>query len=305
MSPVRHSSPVSPAPVAGQIVAAFGRHYLVETASGVTLSCVMRGKKGGAACGDQVLIQPATPGQGVIETILPRSTLLYRSDAFREKLIAANVTQIVIVVAAVPSFSEELVNRCLAAAESQRIKALIVLNKADLADPTRAAAATLLLYRELGYPLLQLSAKEDVTPLLPYLQGQLSVLVGQSGMGKSTLINALIPAAERATAEISVALDTGRHTTTHARLYHLDQNSRLIDSPGMQEFGLHHIDEADLAWGFIEFHPYLGQCRFSNCRHTGEPGCALAQAAEEGRIHPRRLAFYRKLAASLGNASRK
>ena len=305
MNPAHNSSSVSPAPVAGQIVAAFGRHYLVETTNEVTLSCVMRGKKGGAACGDQVLIQPTTPGQGVIETILPRSTLLYRSDAFREKLIAANVTQIVIVVAAVPSFSEELVNRCLAAAESQRIKALIVLNKADLADPTRAAAASLLLYRELGYPLLQLSAKADVAPLLPYLHGQLSVLVGQSGMGKSTLINALLPAAERATAEISVALDTGRHTTTHARLYHLDQNSRLIDSPGMQEFGLHHIDEADLAWGFIEFHPYLGQCRFSNCRHTGEPSCALAQAVQDGRINPRRLGFYRKLAASLGAASRK
>ncbi len=257
----------------------------------------MRGKKGGAACGDRVLIQSTTPEQGVIETILPRTTLLYRSDTFREKLIAANVTQIVIVVAAVPSFSEELVNRCFAAAESQRIKALIVLNKADLAEPTRAAAASLLLYQELGYPLLQLSAKDDVTPLLPYLQGQLSVLVGQSGMGKSTLINALIPTAERATAEISVALDTGRHTTTHARLYHLDQNSHLIDSPGMQEFGLHHIDSADLAWGFVEFHPYLGQCKFSNCRHTGEPGCALAQAVQTGKISARRLSFYHRLAA--------
>jgi len=305
LSTARNSPSVSPTPVAGQIVAAFGRQYLVETTHEVTLSCVMRGKKGGAACGDQVLIQPTTPGQGVIETILPRTALLYRSDAFREKLIAANVTQIVIVVAAVPSFSEELVNRCLAAAESQRIKALIILNKADLAEPTRVAAVSLMLYRELGYPLLQLSAKADVTPLLSYLQGQLSVLVGQSGMGKSTLINALIPAAQRATAEISVALDTGRHTTTHARLYHLDQNSSLIDSPGMQEFGLYHIDGADLAWGFVEFHLYLGQCRFSNCRHTGEPGCALAQAAAEGKINPRRLGFYRKLAAALGAALRK
>lgn len=259
----------------------------------------MRGKKGGAACGDQVQIQPTTPEQGVIEAILPRTTLLYRSDAFREKLIAANVTQIVIVVAAVPSFSEELVNRCLAAAESQRITALIVLNKADLTAPTLAATATLALYRELGYTVLQLSAKADVAPLLPYLQGQLSVLVGQSGMGKSTLINAIIPAAERTTAEISVALDTGRHTTTHARLYHLDQNSGIIDSPGMQEFGLHHIKGANLAWGFIEFHPYLGQCKFSNCRHTGEPGCALAQAVQAGKISARRLGFYHRLAGKL------
>ena len=305
MSTIQKKSPDAIPPTAGQIVAAFGRHYLVETAHGSTLSCVMRGKKGGAACGDRVLIQPTTTGQGVIESILPRSSLLYRSDAYREKLIAANVTQIIIVVAAVPSFSEELVNRCLAAAESQRIKALIVLNKSDLAEPTRAAAATLLLYRELGYPLLQISAKTDVTSMLPHLQGHLSVLVGQSGMGKSTLINALIPEAERATAEISVALDTGRHTTTHARLYEIDPDTRLIDSPGMQEFGLHHINGADLAWGFVEFHPYLGQCRFSNCHHTGEPGCALDSASKTGEINPRRLVFYRKLISSLGAALRK
>jgi ribosome biogenesis GTPase len=124
-------------------------------------------------------------------------------------------------------------------------------------------------------------------------------------MGKSTLINALIPEAERATAEISVALDTGRHTTTHARLYEIDQDTRLIDSPGMQEFGLHHIDGADLAWGFVEFHSYLGQCRFSNCHHTGEPGCALDIASKTGEINPRRLVFYRKLISSLGAALRK
>lgn len=258
----------------------------------------MRGKKGGAACGDQVEIQLTASGQGVIEAILPRSALLYRSDVYREKLIAANVTQVVIVVAAVPSFSEELINRCLAAAENQRIRALIVLNKSDLAGSTRAAAASLALYQELGYPLLQISAKTNAALLLPYLKGHLSVLVGQSGMGKSTLINAFIPAAKRTTAGISIALDTGRHTTTHARLYHLDENSRIIDSPGMQEFGLNHIDKEELAWGFIEFHPYIGQCRFNNCRHAGEPGCALAQAAQEGKISARRFNFYHRLAKS-------
>ena len=279
----------------GQIVAAFGRHYLVETTDGEILSCVMRGKKGGAACGDQVTFRSIASEQGVIESILPRNTLLYRSDAFREKLIAANVTQIIIVVAAVPSFSEELINRYLVAVESQHAQAIIVLNKIDLVEPTRVALATLLLYQKLGYTLLQLSAKKDISSLLPYLQHHLSVLVGQSGMGKSTLINALIPEAERATAEISDALDTGRHTTTHTRLYHFDKNSHIIDSPGMQEFGLHYINDADLAWGFIEFHPYIGHCKFNNCLHMNEPDCALTRAAQENRIEDRRLSFYRKL----------
>ena len=295
MSLVSSFSSDLPLPILGQIVAVFGRQYLVEFTSGEILSCVMRGKKGGAVCGDQVKIQRTTVGQGVIETILPRSVLMYRSNAFREKLIAANVTQVVIVLAAIPSFSEELVNRCLVAAENQSIKVLIVLNKTDLIEPTRAAITSLLLYRELGYPLLQLSAKMDVAPLLPYLQGHLSVLVGQSGMGKSTIINALIPAADRATAEISIALDTGRHATTHARLYHLNKNSHVIDSPGMQEFGLHHISNTNLAWGFIEFHPYIGKCKFSDCLHISEPGCALVRAVQERKIDIRRLDFYRKL----------
>ena len=287
-----------PSPITGQIVAAFGRSFLVKTATDSALPCVLRGKKGRAACGDQVEIQLTSPGQGVIETILPRRTLLHRSDNSRDKLIAANVTQVIIVVAAVPSFSEELINRCLVAAENQHIKALIVLNKADLAEPTRAAFATLSLYERLGYSLLQLSAKTDIEPLLPYLRGHLSALVGQSGMGKSTLINALIPAAERATAEISITLDTGRHTTTHARLYQLDETSRIIDSPGVQQFGLQHISSEELMWGFKEFHRYIGQCKFNNCCHVGEPGCALLHAVEEGKIDARRLDFYHKLITS-------
>lgn len=302
MSLVPSSSSETPLPILGQIVAAFGRQYLVEFTSGEILSCVMRGKKGGAVCGDQVKVQRTTVGQGVIETILPRSVLMYRSNAFREKLIAANITQIVIVLAAVPSFNEELVNRCLVAAENQSIKALIVLNKSDLIEPTRAAATSLSLYRELGYTLIQLSAKKDVAPLLPYLQGRLSVLVGQSGMGKSTIINTLIPSADRSTAEISTALGAGRHTTTHARLYHLNKNSHIIDSPGMQEFGLHHISGTSLAWGFIEFHPYIGQCKFSDCLHISEPGCALERAVQERKIDMRRLGFYRKLVTSQGTA---
>lgn len=279
----------------GLVVAAFGRHFSVETASGDIVSCVMRGKKGGVACGDQVEYQLTAAGQGVIETVQPRISLLYRSDAFKEKIIAANVTQIIIVVAAVPSFSEELISRCLAAAESENIEVLIVLNKADLIAPTQTAMQTLSLYQNLDYRILPVSALQDVSALRPHLRNHLSVLAGQSGMGKSTLLNALIPEARRATAEISVALDSGTHTTTYSQLYHLDENSAVIDSPGFQEFGLNHIKEENLAWGFLEFHPYFGQCKFSNCRHLKEPGCAILEAVKQGKITGKRLGFYHKL----------
>lgn len=279
----------------GQVVAAFGRQYQVELPDGEMLSCVTRGKKRGVACGDRVEIKPTAIGQAVIESVLPRSALLYRSDLYREKLIAANVTRIIIVVAAAPRYSEELINRCLVAAEHQGIGSLILLNKCDLTEEAEIAARSLKLYEILGYPLLKLSAKRDITPLIPCLKGQTSVLVGPSGMGKSTLINALLPSAGQATADISKALGPGRHTTTFARLYHLDCESQIIDSPGMQEFGLHHIPAPELAHCFVEFRPYLGQCRFNNCRHLAEPGCALQRACLESKISERRLECYRKL----------
>lgn len=286
-------------PIHGEIIAAFGRHFLVKTADDATLTCVLRGKKSAAACGDQVEICQTAPGQGVIERVLPRSTLLYRSDISREKLVAANATQIIIVVAAVPSFSEELINRCLVAAENQQLGVLIVLNKTDLMEPSKAALDRLSLYRELGYNLLPISARNDVKLLLPYLEDHLSVLMGQSGMGKSTIINALVPAAERATADISATLDAGRHTTTHARLYHLDRNTRIIDSPGVQQFGLQHLSIEDIAWGFGEFRSHIGKCRFNNCRHLSEPGCALAAAVQENKVNVRRFDLYHKLITSL------
>lgn len=278
----------------GQVIATFGRHYSVTTEVGI-LSCVMRGKKSGVACGDQVECRMTTQGQGVIETIKLRNSQFYRSDAFKEKIIAANVTQIILVVAAIPSFSEELISRCLVAAESENINVLIVLNKADLIQPTQVAFDTLLLYQELGYTVLQLSAIQNALTLRPYLSGHLSVLVGQSGMGKSTLLNTLIPEANRSTAAISLALDSGSHTTTYSQLYQLDKNSAIIDSPGFQEFGLNHIKEENLAYGFVEFYPYIGHCKFSNCRHRSEPGCAVLAAQEEGKILRKRLDYYHKL----------
>jgi len=288
----------------GLVVGTYGRQYLVELTGNEILTCFPRGKRSTLACGDRVEIVRTAPGQGVVEAVDPRSTLLYRSDQFRQKLVAANVTQIVIVLAVVPSFYEELLNRCLVAAEHQRLSCLIVLNKFDLANEDSTAIDRLSLYTDLGYRVTPLSAKRDVSPLRPALEEHVSVLVGQSGMGKSTIINALIPGTGAATADVSAALDSGRHTTTHARLYHLDAKSHLIDSPGMQEFGLHHLTEQDVAGAFREFRPLTGRCRFHNCRHLVEPGCAIAQAVEDGNVDMRRLDAYRKLVKEIESGKR-
>jgi len=282
----------------GWIIASFGRRYLVELPDATILDCVTRGKRSDLACGDRVTVRTDSPGTGVIESTMPRTTLLYRSDAYRQKLIAANVTQVIVVAAAVPEVHEDLVNRCLAAAEQGGMRTLIVFNKSDLPH-SAAARAGMGLYTQLGYRLLELSAKADIAPLMPHLEHHVSVLVGQSGVGKSTIVNRLLPAAAARVAELSAALGSGRHTTTHARLYHLNADSHVIDSPGMQEFGLHHLDADELAHSFVEFRPLLGHCRFRNCRHLQEPGCAITAACDAGAINSRRVASYRKLAVEI------
>jgi ribosome biogenesis GTPase len=273
----------------GTLVAAFGRQYEVRSEAGEILLCVPRGKKSMFACGDRVHYASTGPGQGVIEKLVERSSLLYRSDAWRQKLIAANATQVALVVATEPSFSDEFLSRCICAAESQHLKVLIVLNKTDLSTNLEAARAQLAPFVALGYPVLELSALSDVELLRARLIGETSLLVGQSGMGKSTLTNALIPEARAETREISEVLDTGKHTTTFARLYALPEGGGIIDSPGMQTFGLVHLSAEELEDSFREFRPYRGECRFRDCRHDAEPGCALREAADSGKIDPRRL----------------
>jgi len=285
----------------GTVVAAYGKRYQVElNDTRQRISCVTRGKKTDVACGDQVAIKLTDRHEGVIENILPRATLLYRSNAFKSKMLAANVTQIIIVLATQPSFYEALLNRCLIAAEAAGIKALIVLNKCDLADNDNAKKK-LELYTALGYQVLPLSAKEDISSLRPYLQGHASILVGQSGMGKSTMINALLPDESVRTQEVSTVLDSGKHTTTAAHLYHLDAESILIDSPGLQEFGLHHLSTGELEHAFIEFRPFLGKCRFNNCKHLQEPDCAITEAVAANKISPERLAIYKMLRTEISH----
>lgn len=287
--------PRSAATVTGLVVAAFGRHYEVEV-GGETLRCYPRGKRSVYACGDKVEVSRGGGGQGAIEALHPRRNLLWRSDAFREKLIAANLSHVAVVVATEPGFSDLLLSRCIVAAESQNIASLIVLNKADLRSGLEAARERLAPFAALGYEVIETSAVDDAAGLRDRLRGLRTILVGQSGVGKSTLTNALIPQAQAATREISTALDSGKHTTTFARLYPYPDASGagwLIDSPGLQVFGLAHVDLQVLPHCFVEFKPLLGNCQFRDCRHEAEPGCALQAALRAGSVHPRRFEHFR------------
>ena len=282
----------------GQIIAAHGRHYLAQS-DGQQWLCVTRGKKSDVATGDRVSFLPTSADQGVIEQILPRSTFLFRSDQYRSKLLAANLTQLMIVVATEPSFSDDLVSRALIAAEAAGIKAYLLLNKTDISAPLGSARARLDAYAKLGYPIYELSAlnqsDQALATLQPLLQNQSTILIGQSGMGKSSLISLLVPDADIAVREISQRLDTGKHTTTFTRLYRIDDNTSVIDSPGFQEFGLHHLTEGMLERAFREFAPHLGNCRFTNCHHAAEPGCAVTEAVARGEIGSVRHDLYLQL----------
>lgn len=279
-----------------QIISSHGKSYIVECENQQRLIATTRGKSTDFTCGDWVEIQQLNQTQAVIENLQPRRTLLYRSDAYRSKLIAANVTQILIVVAAKPSFSDDLIARSLIAAEENQIKSAIIFNKIDLPNADEAKKR-LSFYQAHDYPIIALSARESISPLLPFLQNEVSVLVGQSGMGKSTILNTLLPAAQARTNEISSALDSGKHTTTHASLHRLNQKSMVIDSPGLQTFGLHHIPSEDIIRWMPDLRPYIGQCRFHNCRHQNEPNCALKSAVTAGEIIKERLALLVQLQA--------
>jgi ribosome biogenesis GTPase len=290
----------------GTIIAAHGRHYLAD-AGGEKLQCVTRGKKTNVAVGDVVHLKKTSENQAVIEKIAERSTLLYRSDQYKSKLLAANITRLFIVVATEPGFADDLVSRSLVAAEAAGIEAHIILNKIDVLEPLPKARERAGLYGSLGYPVHELSARADpghaVATLMPLLEGQSSIFIGQSGMGKSSLINLLVPDADIAVREISEALDTGKHTTTFTRLYWLPGGlpgeapgkSAIIDSPGFQEFGLYHLTEGMLERAFVEFKPYLGGCKYYNCRHLQEPQCAILTALAEGKIARHRHELYGQL----------
>jgi ribosome biogenesis GTPase len=282
----------------GTIIAAHGRHYVADV-DGRILQCVTRGKKTNVAVGDVVHLKQTSEDQAVIEKIDERKTLLYRSDQYKSKLLAANVTRLFIVVATEPGFADDLVSRSLVAAEAAGVEAHLILNKTDVEALLPRARERVKVYADLGYPVHELSAKAQpehaVATLMPLLQDQSSIFIGQSGMGKSSLINLLVPEADIAVREISEALDTGKHTTTFTRLYRLPGSGTIIDSPGFQEFGLYHLTEGMLERAFVEFGPYLGGCKYYNCHHLAEPQCAILQAVEDGKIARMRQELYAQL----------
>lgn len=284
----------------GRVIAAHGRHYRVAIdGTKEVRHCYTRGKKTGLAVGDQVQVLPEGQQEGVITDILPRRNLFYRSDAQRSKLFAANIDQLLLVLAPEPVYSDDLLGRALVAASSAGIATQIVLNKADL--PSMAETRARLAATEaLGIPVISLCALDAGQvhrDLLPVLQGRCTLLLGQSGMGKSTLLNALVPDAQAATQMHSEALGTGRHTTTHTRLYPLPGGGDLIDSPGFQAFGLQHLSPHEIEQGFPEFAPAIAECRFYNCTHRHEPGCGVLAAITNGEISADRHALYKRILA--------
>jgi len=285
-------------PVA-RVVAAHGRHAFIETVEGQRVQCHLRGRKVDLVVGDLVRWQSAGD-EGVIEAVEDRRNLLFRQDAWRTKSFAANLDQILLLVAGEPVFSESQLTRALVAAESAGIPALIGLNKID--KPSAAAARERLQpYRDMGVQVLEFALKADpqgaLALLQPLLQQKVTLALGPSGTGKSTLINLLAPHAQAQVGEISQALNSGRHTTTSTLWYWLDTQRRgaLIDSPGFQEFGLRHIDAAQLATLMPDLRARLGQCRFYNCMHRHEPGCGVRVAVEHGDIAAQRYRLYAEI----------
>ena len=287
----------------GLVVAGHGRHYIVETPEAVRLTCHPRGKKSDCVVGDRVRWQ-ASGDEGVIEHVEPRRNLLFRQDEWKTKSFAANLDQLLILVAAEPVFSESQLARALIAAESAGIPARIVLNKADL--PTIAAArARLAPYSAMGIDVLEMALKTRATEaralLDPLLDGLATLVLGPSGTGKSTLINLLAPDAKAQVGEISQALNSGRHTTTTTQWYWLDaaRSTALIDSPGFQEFGLRQIDAQQLPGLMPDLREPARECRFYNCTHLHEPGCGVRAALARGEISESRYRIYGEILAEL------
>ena len=314
----RHAPPADGAGATrpGLVTASFGRHVLIETPEAERFLCHPRGKKNQAVVGDRVRWLPSQD-EGTIEAVEPRRNLMYRRDELRTKSLAANLDQVLILLAAEPEFSESQLARALIAARAEGIGVVIGLNKKDLASAFERAWARLAPYRAMHHVVLPLAVKpghtaeaHELADLPARLQGKTTLVLGPSGVGKSSLVNRLLPGAGVLTAEISQALGSGRHTTTSTTLYWLDdaRRSALIDSPGFQEFGLQHIEPMALASLMPDLQAHAQDCRFHNCTHRHEPGCGvIAEVGVQGRastISAQRYRIYMELFEELSRPPR-
>ena len=285
---------------AATVQARHGHRLIVADDDGATFTATTRSRRSDLTVGDRVSIAILGADQAVIESAEPRRNLIRRSDAWRTKALAANVDQVAVVIAPSPPYSDELLSRLLIEATVQDVPVAVIANKRDLHDGDPGFARRLALYRSLGHaviPVSAIDAAEAQAALADALRDRTTLLAGQSGMGKSTLVNALVPDAGLRTQAISTALDAGRHTTTFTRMFELAAplSGRLVDSPGFQQFGLDHLSASQRLHAMPECRPLLGQSRFNSCTHRDEPGCAIRAAADEGTIDASRYTLLLRL----------
>lgn len=286
----------------GLLVAHYGVSVDVENTEGKTYRCNIRQNLGVVVPGDRVVWHQSSETTGVLVALIPRRTLLSRPSAHHKiKPIAANIDQVTIVMAPEPKPAASIIDSYLVAIETLQLPAMIVCNKIDLIKDNndRALLDQIALYQHIGYPVLLVSSrkKEGLDELMRCLHGLTTIFVGQSGVGKSSLISCLLPTSN--IREVTTAAsDHGTHTTTTARLYHFPSGGDLIDSPGIREFALWDLPSQEIAKGFIEFQPYLGECKYRNCQHINEPTCAILQAVRDTIISEARLASYHRIVAN-------
>ena len=288
----------------GSVIAAYRHHTLIKDTQNQLIKCQQRKSVGQVVCGDIVLWPKESDGSGVITEVKDRRTILQRPDINNNlRIIASNIDQVFIVVAHKPELNEGLIDRYLVAAENSKLKPIIVLNKIDLFSENEFSGLKqrLKLYYDIGYTILYTSAKQEngLASLTELLKDNNNIFVGQSGVGKTSLINTLLKSDARV-GEVSEATGKGKHTTTTAYLYPLNKaQGHIIDSPGVREFGLVKLSEEDIVYGFIEFKPYIGCCKFRNCAHKNEPGCALLAALNDKKITEQRWKSYKRIIDSL------